>query len=179
MTLPAQDIAERREWLIRKDGYFYRPNCQGYTTRKIEAGRYTKAKAEAEASVEPWHMSAVHQDDIPDEPAVADLNSEITRLTADNEALRNERDAARAAHHKTSHKAVKRLRALWREKQAAESRITALEAEVGRLQASLRDQFCPRPCNWRPSEFDVGDCVDAGECGCSARSALANEEAGR
>jgi hypothetical protein len=93
---PAQDIVERREWLIRKDGYFYRPNCQGYTTRKIEAGRYTKAKAEAEAAVEPWHMSAVHQDEVPDEPAVADLNDTISRLTADNEALRKERDEARA-----------------------------------------------------------------------------------
>lgn len=108
MTIPAQDIVERREWLIRKDGYFYRPNCQGYTTRKIEAGRYTKEKAEAEAAIEPWHMSAVHQDEVPDEPAVADLNATISRLTADNETLRKERDAL----HEYAHEATKAITGL-------------------------------------------------------------------
>lgn len=28
-----------REWLIKKDGYFYRPKKSGYTTSKFEAGR--------------------------------------------------------------------------------------------------------------------------------------------
>lgn len=55
-------------WLIRKGSYFYRPNCQGYTANKQEAGRYPEAKAKAEASVEPWHMSAVLADDVPDAP---------------------------------------------------------------------------------------------------------------
>ncbi len=55
-------------WLIRKGSYFYRPNCQGYTTSKHEAGRYSEAKAKAEANVEPWHMSAVLADDVPDPP---------------------------------------------------------------------------------------------------------------
>lgn len=32
-------------YLIRKGGYFYRPNAQGYTTSKAEAGRYTLAEA--------------------------------------------------------------------------------------------------------------------------------------
>lgn len=60
-----------REWLIKKGGYFYRPNCAGYTTRKIEAGRYTKEEAEREAAIEPWHMSAIHQDEIADDPIPA------------------------------------------------------------------------------------------------------------
>lgn len=55
-------------WMIRKGSYFYRPNCQGYTDNKHEAGRYTEAKAKAEASVEPWHMSAVLADDVPNPP---------------------------------------------------------------------------------------------------------------
>lgn len=85
---------EPREWLIRKDGYYYRPNCQGYTTRKIEAGRYTKQKADAEAAVEPWHMSAIHQDEVPDEPAVADFAAQIAALEAELAEAKAERDAA-------------------------------------------------------------------------------------
>ena len=69
-----------REWLIRKGGYFYRPNCQGYTTRKVEAGRYTKADADREAAVEPWHMSAIHQDEIPDEPEIVSMGARIADL---------------------------------------------------------------------------------------------------
>lgn len=32
-------------YLIRKGGYFYRPNAQGYTVSKAEAGRYTLEEA--------------------------------------------------------------------------------------------------------------------------------------
>ena len=78
---------EPREWLIRKGGYFYRPNCAGYTTSKVEAGRYTKAKAEAEASVEPWHMSAIHQSSVPDEPSIVGLYEEIAALKAERDEL--------------------------------------------------------------------------------------------
>lgn len=44
--------------------------------------------------------------------------------------------------------------------------------EIERLRKALGEQFCPRPCNHRPDEFSVADCVSAGECGCSARAAL-------
>ena len=47
-----------RNWVIRKNGYFYRPGRAGYTGSLAEAGRYTEAEAKAEASVEPWHMAA-------------------------------------------------------------------------------------------------------------------------
>jgi hypothetical protein len=60
-------MSEKREWLIRKGGYYYRPNRAGYTTRKAEAGRYTKSEALAEVAVEPWHMSAVHKSVVPDD----------------------------------------------------------------------------------------------------------------
>lgn len=43
-------MSESREWLIRKGGYFYRPKCFGYTTHKVEAGRYTRAEADREAT---------------------------------------------------------------------------------------------------------------------------------
>ncbi|KFB11082.1 hypothetical protein [Nitratireductor basaltis] len=58
----------KAEYLIRKGGYYYRPNSLGYTTKKSEAGRYTKEEAEREASVEPWRMQAIHQDVVPDDP---------------------------------------------------------------------------------------------------------------
>ena len=50
---------EPRDHLILKDGYYYRPNRAGYTQDVTAAGRYTKAEAEREAQVEPWHMRAV------------------------------------------------------------------------------------------------------------------------
>lgn len=41
------------------------------------------------------------------------------------------------------------------------------QARVEELTEALRDAFCPRPCNGRPDHFEVGQCVDADECGCS------------
>ena len=34
-----------RNYLIRKGGWFYRPNSEGYTGSPIEAGRYTLEQA--------------------------------------------------------------------------------------------------------------------------------------
>ncbi len=48
--------------------------------------------------------------------------------------------------------------------------------ENERLRVSLREKFCPRPCNGRPANFDVGDCVDAGECGCESEIASYRKE---
>ncbi len=83
--------SEPREYLIRKGGYYYRPNCSGYTTSKFEAGRYTKAEAEREAAVEPWHMSAIHQDDVVDDPVSSRVRMDTARieaLEAENARLR-------------------------------------------------------------------------------------------
>lgn len=46
------------QWVIRKSGYFYRPNRSGYTTDIIAAGIFTEKEAKAEASIEPDSMSA-------------------------------------------------------------------------------------------------------------------------
>jgi hypothetical protein len=60
--------ATPRDWLIRKSGYYYRPDRAGYTSDWHKAGRYTEAEAKAEARVES-SISAWHQDSIrPDEP---------------------------------------------------------------------------------------------------------------
>ncbi|API52916.1 hypothetical protein BMW22_15955 [Rhizobium leguminosarum] len=58
-------------------------------------------------------------------------------------------------------------------------RATAAESRCEELVKALREKFCPRPCNHRPDEFGVGDCVDAGECGCSALHALIPQKDGR
>ncbi len=69
-TIPAEraEAAQDGEpmYLIRKGGYFYRPNFCGYTTDVAAAGRYSKEDAEAEATIEPRHMSAVPAPVIPD-----------------------------------------------------------------------------------------------------------------
>ena len=49
---------------------------------------------------------------------------------------------------------------------------TALQQRCDKLVEALRMARCPRPANHRPDEFDIGDCCDAGECGCFARAAL-------
>lgn len=77
---PACTAGEPQEWLIRKGGYYYRPNCAGYTTSKFEAGRYTEAEARKEAEIEPWHMSALHQDEVPDDPASASVGELKARI---------------------------------------------------------------------------------------------------
>lgn len=56
--------------------------------------------------------------------------------------------------------------------------VGTLQGRISELEAALRDKFCPRPCNHRPDEFGVGDCVDAWECGCGALHALIPEKEG-
>lgn len=72
--------AERREWLIRKNGYFYRPNRAGYTCEKVAAGRYTKAEADAEAAIEPHNFTVLHESEVPDAPEVETLKAEVASL---------------------------------------------------------------------------------------------------
>lgn len=38
---------ELEVYVLRKRGYFYRPNSRGYTASVHEAGRYTAAEAQA------------------------------------------------------------------------------------------------------------------------------------
>lgn len=59
-TILAEQEVVRREWFIRKNGYFYRPDRRGYTKDVIGAGLYTEAEAKSEAAIEPDCMSAVH-----------------------------------------------------------------------------------------------------------------------
>jgi hypothetical protein len=55
MTEPTD--RDREVYLVRKGGYFYRPNAQGYTSNPDEAGRYTWEEA--------WKHSHPNGDDGP------------------------------------------------------------------------------------------------------------------
>lgn len=54
------DETSERQWLIRKRGYYYRPDRAGYTANVAEAGRYTEEEAKQEAAIEPSIMQAIH-----------------------------------------------------------------------------------------------------------------------
>ena len=97
-----------RTWLIRKDGYFYRPNKSGYTTSKAEAGRYNEADAKRECEIEPWHMKAIHENEWPDDPVSKDINDKVARLTAEITTLRARLETVEA---ETIERAVKRIKA--------------------------------------------------------------------
>lgn len=71
------------------------------------------------------------------------------------ERLRFERDAAISVG----------VKARSREDEANEQAEKA-EAALAEARRILRDMICPRPCNNRPDNFTVGQCFDAGECGC-------------
>lgn len=72
----AKPASSPADWLIRKGGYFYRPNKAGYTTRKSEAGRYTEADAKAEAQIEPG-MKAIRAEEWPDDPASSPAGGDV------------------------------------------------------------------------------------------------------
>lgn len=66
-------------YLIRKGGYYYRPNCAGYTANVEDAGRYTKAEAEREAAIEPWNMAAIPLSSVID-PRVAAVKEATAKV---------------------------------------------------------------------------------------------------
>lgn len=70
-----------RDWLIRKSGYFYRPDRCGYTQEVSAAGRYTRAEAEAEARVEA-SITAHHVSEFSGSDATAALRGRIAELEA-------------------------------------------------------------------------------------------------
>ena len=72
------------------------------------------------------------------------------------------------SHELTGNGGMKRVENV---REAADT-ITRLVEKRDKLVAALRMASCPRPANHRPDEFDIGDCCDAGECGCFARRAL-------
>ena len=118
-----RDPTEAR-WLIRKGSYWYRPRRSGYTNHKFDAGRYTLAEAEAEAGVEPWHMSAVHEDDVPEDSPVDAEVYRLRRLLALAESSASALQADRDRLRRLARGRLEKMR-----RQAV--RIAALERRLG------------------------------------------------
>lgn len=59
------------------------------------------------------------------------------------------------------------------------SEVEEKDKEIAALREALRGMSCPRPCNHRPDDFDVGPCFDAGECGRIAGTGLAYNTGGQ
>lgn len=91
MEKDSMSETEPREYLICKNGYFYRPNRAGYTMEKAAAGRYTKAEAEREARIEPHNFTVLHESEVPDAPGVVDLKA------AHSDLMREVREVLNAA----------------------------------------------------------------------------------
>jgi hypothetical protein len=86
--------------LIMKEGFYYRPNKSGYTKEVSAAGRYTKADAEREARIEPWHMSAVPVTSVPELSRIETM-AQTLRMIAEGQS--DPRRLARAALEATGH----------------------------------------------------------------------------
>ncbi len=72
------DKVEPREYLIAKNGYFYRPNRAGYTKSAFAAGLYTRSEALREARIEPGTFEVYRQviGRIPEEIRLHDAHGE-------------------------------------------------------------------------------------------------------
>lgn len=112
------------QWLIKKGAYWYRPRSAGYTQYKFDAGRYTFDEAMAEASVEPWHMKAVHEDDVPEDNFVDKEIARLRSLLALAELSASALMADRDKHRRISRSRLEKMR-----RQAV--RIAALERRLG------------------------------------------------
>lgn len=62
--------------------------------------------------------------------------------------------------------AAVRIEVLETEVQCDEEYMDSMHSTIAELRGALREFSCPRPCNGRPDDFTVGQCLDAGECGC-------------
>lgn len=60
-----------------------------------------------------------------------------------------------------------------KEFQSQRDQAADLIERQGRIIEDIKGAFekweCPRPINGRPDDFTIGQCLDAGECGCVAQ----------
>ncbi|AWY09290.1 hypothetical protein vBRpoSV10_168 [Ruegeria phage vB_RpoS-V10] len=80
------------KWVIRKRGYFYRPNSQGYTGSVSEAGLYTEEEAKKHALI----------DGVTAHPLTEFIERPIYTFPASNvtaDAVRTYREATGAGMH--------------------------------------------------------------------------------
>ncbi len=56
------------------------------------------------------------------------------------------------------------------------SSTASLLREAAGMAEAIEQTECPRPCNGRPDDFTVAQCVAAKECGCIYGATSAKEE---
>lgn len=80
---------EPKDWVLRKLGYFYRPNSQGYTSEIHDAGRYTEAEAKAHAAedIEPAVTASHESQWLPPGIDNEDHMIQIAKLIADMQEI--------------------------------------------------------------------------------------------
>lgn len=90
------------EYLIRKGGYFYRPNSQGYTSSPLEAGIYTLDQAIRETHPngpdgDRDGLTYHHRSDFPEIVDATNMANRITALEAEKVLLVSENARLREA----------------------------------------------------------------------------------
>jgi len=126
-------------YLIKKGAYFYRADKSGYTSFKFDAGRYTKEEAEAEASVEPWHMSAIHEDDVEEDNFVDKEVSQLRRRLALAESSSSALLAKLQKVEKISKGRMKRLNQEIVKRKALERRLMNRQSTLlGSVQSNIK-----------------------------------------
>jgi len=128
-----------------------------------------------------------------DPDTIRELLAERDALAAENERLREDRARfpdrpddigrmieAHIGNLKAGKKSAEALadRAFDRAFRA-EAALAEKDKEIAVLREALRGMSCPRPCNNRPDDWEVGQCFDAGECCCIAGVALAYNAGGK
>ena len=153
------DEAERPAYLIRKNGFWYRPNCCGYTASAIQAGRYTMA--EAEKFTHPNGpdgprdgMTFIHEDDV----TCADYKAYRTQAEriAELEAER-ENDFMRGVSYGQANMPKGTFTVVDSpELVTLRARAEAAEADVARLREAIRHAhdtlYELNPCNYDHDE---------------------------
>lgn len=76
-------------YLLMKRGLYWRPNSQGYTGLKREAGRYTEEQAKAWADHDRTETKAIHENDAPRFAPECSADSRVKDLQDENERLRD------------------------------------------------------------------------------------------
>lgn len=94
-------MPDEPRYLLLKRGLYYRPNNQGYTGIKENAGRYTKAEGDALADC---GVTAVHEDDADEfsaacyhDVARAHLEAKLAQVKADRDKYRDALKAIKQA----------------------------------------------------------------------------------
>lgn len=123
MTEQASDIAGLLEprFLLMKRGLYYRPDNNGYTGLKSEAGRYRENEAYPDGGV-----TAIHENDAEEFAPGCWQDMKIAHLERQIEKLVAERDAYLFANEHLQTRA-----------RTAEQALEAAQAKVGRYEAAL------------------------------------------